>query len=440
MAVLGTSSITPAFPTIVREFGVSNGQVGLLITVFTLPGILMTPLLGVLSDRYGRKKILVPALLLFGLTGGACAFARDFDVLLALRSFQGIGAAALGTLNVTVIGDTYDGRERSSALGYNSSVLSVGTASYPAIGGLLATFGWFYPFALPFAAIPIAIVVLFSLHNPEPRNDDPLREYFGSVWENLHDTEVFGLIGESLLTFIVLFRPQVTYLPILMNARFDAPSYVIGAVLSGASLTTALTSTQLSRLTGRFSEKSLLKAAFVLYAVALTAVAFTPSLPLLVLPAVLFGVAQGINLPTSSRSSTPTPQQRTVGRSLPRTVCPSARPDDRPALYGLRRRNTRPDGCLPHRRRPCPVGLCARSCPCALVHFSISGRACSGLSAGCRRLSGGRTAPHAVPNSGESGCQGGSTPCDLLVEVHLPFDFVRVAITLGRRWYCRVGS
>jgi ACDE family multidrug resistance protein len=177
MAVLGTSSVTPAFPTIVRELGISSGQVGLLITFFTLPGILMTPLLGILSDRYGRKKILVPALLLFGIAGGACAFARDFDVLLALRFFQGIGAAALGTLNVTVIGDIYEGREHSSALGYNSSVLSVGTASYPAIGGLLATFGWFYPFALPFAAIPIAIVVLFSLHNPEPRNDDRLRDY-----------------------------------------------------------------------------------------------------------------------------------------------------------------------------------------------------------------------------------------------------------------------
>ena len=297
MAVLGTSSITPAFPAIVREFGISSGQVGLLITVFTLPGIAMTPLLGVLSDRYGRKKILVPALLLFGLAGGACAFARSFDVLLILRFFQGMGAAALGTLNVTVIGDIYDGRERSSALGYNSSVLSVGTASYPAVGGLLATLGWFYPFVLPFAAIPIAILVLLSLHNPEPRNDDRLRDYFGSVWENLRDREVLGLICASLLTFIVLFGPQISYLPILMNARFDAPSYVIGAILSGASLTTALTSTQLGRLTHRFSEKSLLKTAFVLYAIALVAVAFTPSLPLLVLPAALFGVAQGINLP-----------------------------------------------------------------------------------------------------------------------------------------------
>jgi MFS transporter, ACDE family, multidrug resistance protein len=72
MAVLGVSSITPALPEIRDAFGVTSGQVGLLITVFTLPGIALTPILGILSDRHGRKKILTPALLLFGVAGG-CA-------------------------------------------------------------------------------------------------------------------------------------------------------------------------------------------------------------------------------------------------------------------------------------------------------------------------------------------------------------------------------
>jgi MFS family permease len=96
MAVLGVSSVTPAFPRIVQELGISSGQVGLLITVFTLPGIVLTPVLGVLSDRYGRKKILVPALLLFGVAGGTCALARSFELLLVLRFFQGMGPPRSG--------------------------------------------------------------------------------------------------------------------------------------------------------------------------------------------------------------------------------------------------------------------------------------------------------------------------------------------------------
>jgi MFS transporter, ACDE family, multidrug resistance protein len=297
MAVLGVSSITPALPEIRDAFGITSGQVGLLITVFTLPGVALTPVLGVLSDRHGRRKILVPALLLFGVAGGLCAFARGFELLLGLRLLQGMGAAALGTLNVTVIGDIFTGHERSAALGYNSSVLSVGTASYPAIGGALATLGWFYPFALAFLAVPVGLLVLYSLHNPEPHNDQRLREYFGDVFSRLKDREVLGLLGVSLLTFIILFGPQLTFLPILMDERFGAPSYLRGAILSGASLTTALTSTQLGALTSRINERTLLKIAFVLYAAGLVLVALVPNMWLLLVPAVLFGVAQGINLP-----------------------------------------------------------------------------------------------------------------------------------------------
>src|SRR5919202_2383157 len=201
MAVLGASSVAPALPKVAKELDVSAGQVGLLITVFTLPGVFLAPIWGVLSDRYGRKHVLVPSLILFGLTGGACALARDFGLLLALRLLQGVGAAALGAINVTVIGDLYSGQERTAAMGYNSSVLSTATAGYPAIGGALATLGWYYPFALPLVAIPIGLLVLFSLRNPEPSGDQDLKEYFGSVWEHVKDRRDVGPFAARLVTF-----------------------------------------------------------------------------------------------------------------------------------------------------------------------------------------------------------------------------------------------
>jgi ACDE family multidrug resistance protein len=91
MAALETSSVSPAFPEVQKVFGVSRGQVALLITIFTLPSVLLTSVIGALSDRFGRRKILVPSLLLFGLAGGACALARNFELLLALRVLQGVG-------------------------------------------------------------------------------------------------------------------------------------------------------------------------------------------------------------------------------------------------------------------------------------------------------------------------------------------------------------
>jgi MFS transporter, ACDE family, multidrug resistance protein len=297
MAVLGTSSVTPAFPQIQDEFGISSAQVGLLITVFTLPGILLTPVAGVLSDRYGRRKVLVPSLFLFGVAGVACALATDFGLLLVLRILQGVGAAALGAINVTTIGDLYSGRRRTEALGYNSSVLSVGTASYPAIGGALALLGWYYPFALPLLAVPVALLVLFSLRNPEPHNEQDIKEYAESLWESVKDRRVVGLFCSTLIVFVILFGPLITYLPIFMSATYGSSSLITGLVIATASLTTALASTQEGWLTSHFSEKTLIQLSFVLYAVALALVPLVPSVWLLLVPTTILGVAQSLNLP-----------------------------------------------------------------------------------------------------------------------------------------------
>ncbi len=299
MAVLGSSSISPAFPEVRQQFGVSVGQVGLLITVFTLPGVFLTFFAGALSDRFGRKRILVPSLLLFGSAGGACALAPNFETLLLLRVLQGVGAASLGALNVTLVGDLFSGRERTTALGYNSSVLNVGTASYPAIGGALAAFGWYYPFALPLLAIPVALLVLFSLRNPEPRNDQELKEKAQSVWERAKNGCVIGLFANTFVVFVILFGALIAYLPSFMSERFGSGSLFIGLVLASTSITAALSSTQAGRLAERFSEKVLIRTSYLFYAVSLCLVPLVPSVWLLFVPTVLFGVAQTLNLPSA---------------------------------------------------------------------------------------------------------------------------------------------
>lgn len=161
IAIMGVASIAPVLPVVIEQFAISKQQVSWLITVFTFPGVFLTPFMGILADRWGRKRILVPSLFIFSLAGTACAFADSFQYLVILRFFQGVGAAAIGSLNITIIGDLYSGNRRASALGYNGSVLSIGTAGYPILGGALATWGWNYPFFLPVLAIPIGLMILF---------------------------------------------------------------------------------------------------------------------------------------------------------------------------------------------------------------------------------------------------------------------------------------
>ncbi len=295
---MGVSSIAPALPKMANVLDVSNERIGLLITVFTLPGMFLTPFLGVFADRIGRKIILVPSLFIFGIAGTACAFATDFTWLLILRFIQGIGGASLGALNVTLIGDLYEGNRRATAMGYNGSVLSVGTASYPAIGGGLALFGWFYPFFLSLLAIPVGIIVILKLDNPDPSNQKDLKSYIGDVLGSLKSKKVIGLFAANFLTFVMLYGGFLTFFPILLDEQFGKSSLVIGIMISGSSLVTAVASSQLGNLTKRFRESSLIIAAALLYLGVFASLPFIENIWLFSLPIIVFGFAQGINIPS----------------------------------------------------------------------------------------------------------------------------------------------
>lgn len=298
IAILGVSSVTPAFPKLAQVLNVPPESIGLLVTVFTFPTVVLGPVLGVLADRLGRKKILVPSLILFGIAGAACAFARDFNLLLLLRFLQGIGAASLLSLSITLVGDLYTGDRRTTAMGYNGSVSSIGTASYPTIGGALALIGWNYPFLLPLVAIPTGLLVLFGLKNPEPKGEQNLGEYLRNALKILKNRQLLGLFIASAANFILLYGAYVTYLPQLIADSFQSSAFTIGLILSSVSVAIALTSSQLGRLARAFPERTLIRASFVFFAIALFIVPFVPNLWLLLIPTTLFGIGLGIGFPS----------------------------------------------------------------------------------------------------------------------------------------------
>ncbi|NBC24013.1 MAG: MFS transporter, partial [Bacteroidetes bacterium] len=297
-SVMGVSSIAPAFPTIARSLDVTSAEIGLLITFFTLPGIIFTPIFGILADRYNRKVILIPSLFLFGIAGTACAFATSFDQLLLFRAFQGVGSAALGVLNLTLIGDLYSGNRRASVMGYNGSVLSIGTAMYPAIGGALAVLGWHYPFFLTLLAIPVGLFALFFLTQESEKNGLGINLYLKEIKSALMSKMVLGLFLGMFLTFIILYGGYITFFTILLDEKFEKSSLAIGIILSGSSLVTAVTSAQLGKLTKRFSEKNLIAAAAILYTVIFLMIPMINNIWYFILPISLFGVAQGMNIPS----------------------------------------------------------------------------------------------------------------------------------------------
>lgn len=302
IGVMGVASLTPALPRISEALQLTKSQVALLISAFTFPGIFLTPVAGVLADRLGRKAVLIPSLFIFALAGFSIFFVKNFHIIIVLRVIQGIGAAPLGSINTTLVGDFFRGKDRPAAMGYNASVLSLSTASYPLIGGALAGIAWYYPFVMPLLAIPVGLFVIFGIREPEIEKVSEFKQYIKAISISIARKEVIGIFLLGILTFIILYGAFLTYVPFLVSQKFDLSPPQIGVLLSVSSLTTAVLASQVGKLTVKFGGLFLLKTAFVLYFIVSLLIPNINNLYLFLLPILIFGSAQALNIPSLQTS------------------------------------------------------------------------------------------------------------------------------------------
>jgi MFS family permease len=270
-----------------------------MITINTLPGIILAPIWGVIADRIGRKKVLVPSLVFYALCGGAQAFVDDFSLLLALRFFQGCAGAPLAALNNTVIGELYLGRERMEAMGYNASVQSACMLGYPLAGGAVALFGWHYPFLLPLLGLPVAWFVATRLNNPEPkRSAQPMLDYLGSALKSVANRRMAALYFINILTVAVSFGVLIVYFTLLLSYHFGANSLEIGIITAFSPVVSGLLATQAGRIRDHMSFRQMIVVGLVLSAIGVSLNMSMPSLWWLLLPAFIRGIGQAVLNPS----------------------------------------------------------------------------------------------------------------------------------------------
>jgi MFS family permease len=163
---LGVTLLSPILDSLTGPFSVSPANVGLAISAYTAPAILVIPLAGKLSDRYGRKPLIVSGLLIIGLSGSSIVFAPDFRTFLALRLVQGIGGGVVSPIIVTSLGDIYTGTKETTAQGLR--VASSGfTQVLASVGaGILVVIAWQFPFLAYLVCFPIAAVVYLRFEEP----------------------------------------------------------------------------------------------------------------------------------------------------------------------------------------------------------------------------------------------------------------------------------
>lgn len=296
MGVMGVSLISPALPTVRAALDISDAQAALLVTAFTVPGIVLSPLLGVLADRYGRRAVLAPCLVGFGVTGAAVTLTTDFRVILGLRVLQGAAGSVLVTLAVTLIGDLYEDTQRNHLMGVNGALISVGTASYPLVGGALATVSWRAPFAVYALGVPVGLVAVRALDGTT--GEATGHAYFREVVAAVPAGRALALYATYVAAFVVLYGGLITAAPFLLRAEYDLGPFAIGAVLTASSVMTAVTASQNGRLSGYASNDRLVAVGFAGYGVGLVGAALSASPLGFAAALLLFGAGQGVVQPS----------------------------------------------------------------------------------------------------------------------------------------------
>lgn len=171
---LGNSMLIPIFPQMKSALKLSQFQVSLTITVFSVAAAIFIPILGYLSDRFSRKIIILPALFLYGIGGflagiGASALSHSFAWILMGRILQGIGAAGTAPIAMALTGDLFKGGEQSRVLGIVEASNGLGKVLSPILGSLLGLIVWYMVF-YAFPAICLVSIILTWIFIKEKRN------------------------------------------------------------------------------------------------------------------------------------------------------------------------------------------------------------------------------------------------------------------------------
>ena len=325
---MGTVLVSPMLASLTGPFGVTDAEAGLLLSVFTAPGILGIPVVGVVADRVGRRPLLVFGLTVFGLTGAAIALVSDFRAALALRALQGVGFACVLPVVIATIGDLYEGSAEAAAQGFRFTSSGLTQAAVPAGVGVAAAVSWRYPFALFLLALPAAALLHLRFDPDERTGDDddpdgrtppgdgataPDRDGIAAgpgEGDEGYGRELLWLatrprvlaVLASLGLGMFLYTGLLTYNSFLVVRVLSGTPGQAGLLVTALSFGYAASASQAGRLSASVSRPVALLAGNLVMAMGLVGVGLAPSFPVAVAGSAVMGTGTGV-LFTLLRSS-----------------------------------------------------------------------------------------------------------------------------------------
>ncbi|GAA0222303.1 MFS transporter [Saccharothrix mutabilis subsp. mutabilis] len=271
---LGISIANVALPTLSTAFDASFPAVQWVVVAYLLTITVLVVALGRLGDVVGRRRLLVGGIGVFTAATLGCGLAPSLPLLIAGRAFQGVGAACMMALTVAFVGETVPRGRTGSAMGLLGTMSAVGTATGPALGGLLiAVSGWRAVFL---AVVPLGVVALVLAARVLPAVPPRPAERTGAVLrEVVRDRAlVAGLTASALVSAVMMTTLVVG--PFHLSGVLGLAPALVGLVMSAGPAVSALTGVPAGRATDRFGSRTMVVAGLGGIVGGALVLAFTP--------------------------------------------------------------------------------------------------------------------------------------------------------------------
>lgn len=298
--------VAPVLPNMLEPLHLDPYWAGTIVSIHALTSALFTPIMGVVADRIGKLKVMIPCLTLYALFGTITPLLTSFHLILVSRALLGAASGGVAAATIGLLASMYEGEQRSRILGYATSVMSLSAIFFPLIGGLVGRVHWQYVFYLYGLGVPLALLVAANFQEKRRRKSapsdahDPLNALGGDrdlLFQAVLQPSVLRLylfigIAATIVYAVVIYTPM--YLKQTIHAGPELNGFVLAIRLVGASIVSAFGA---SRLATRMGEKRAIAFGFSLMALTLITLPFLTELPLIIMTAILFGMGFGVITP-----------------------------------------------------------------------------------------------------------------------------------------------